>query len=216
MNKIDFNYLDIKIKEAKFQYSPFKHLIIEDFLSEEHFNNIIGDNQIHTTEFSNTKDMIYSLIENGYKIQQFPGCSTSVDEYLNALEKDIWPSERNGTPIESFGITFRLHKYKDNFVKELVNYLNSDKFHNTLKEKFELTDPTNIITAYQKNLSKYEISPHPDTRRKALTYLLNINKDSTIDKEPVHTHLLKFKPEYEFVKEEWSSKIQYDRCWVLV
>ncbi len=209
-----FSYLKDKILKAEFEYSPFKHIIIDNFFNEEHFNEIIKNDQIHFEESSDTESMINTLLKKGYGIQQFPGCSESVSEYLHSLKNDIWPTERNGTPIESFGITFRLNKFNSDFLKSVVEYLNGDEFHNALKNKFDLQDKTSIITAYQKNLSKYEISPHPDTRRKALTYLININKNSSIDEEQVHTHLLSFKPEYEYVKEEWETKTQYDRCWV--
>lgn len=209
-----FNYLKEKILNAKFEYLPFKHIVIDNFFTPEHFSQIISNDQIHFDPHTTTEDVINTLIKKGYGIQQFPGCSKNPAEYLHSLKTNNWPTERNGTPIESFGITFRLNKFKSDFLKSVVEYLNGDDFHSILKSKFELNNPTNIITAYQKNLSKYEISPHPDTRRKALTYLININKDSSVDNEPVHTHLLEFKPEYEYVKEEWATKTQYDRCWV--
>ena len=83
-----------------------------------------------------------------------------------------------------------------------------------LYTKFDLKFETSIVTAIQKNLSHYEISPHPDVREKGLTYLLNINKDSSIDNEPVHTHLLKFKKEWEFIYDYWKTNLSENRCWV--
>ena len=214
MTDYQFKYLSEKIKQAEFQNSPFKHIIIENFFNKEHFNAIIESKQIHFEKSPNTETMIDTLYKKGYKTQSFPGCSESIEEYLYSLKSNKWPHERGGTPIESFGVTFRLHSFKSFFLKSVVRYLNGDEFHTTLKNKFYINKNTNVITAYQKNLSKYEISPHPDTRLKALTYLININKDSSIDNEPVHTHLLKFKPEYEYVREEWEVNQNYDRCWV--
>jgi cytosine/adenosine deaminase-related metal-dependent hydrolase len=83
-----------------------------------------------------------------------------------------------------------------------------------LEEKFEITKKNRIITAIQKNLSHYEISPHPDIREKALTYLLNINKDNSVDDLPIHTHLLEFKEEWEFIKEHWATDFSQNTTWV--
>ena len=210
----EFSYLSNKIEKCEFSTLPFKHLYIENFLSDEHFKLILNDKQIHFENKPDTLSMINELTLNNYDVQQFPGCSTNVQEYLTALNDDIWPNERGGTPIESYGITFRLKEYKSAFIKSLIEYLNGPEFKLTLENKFDLEPNNRIITAIQKNLSKYEISPHPDVREKALTYLININKDSSVDKEPVHTHLLKFKPEYEFIYDYWKNNLSENRCWV--
>ena len=209
-----FHYLGTKIQDAEFESHPFRHLHIEDFLSKEHLDLILGDNQIHFEEKNNSREVIDTILKNGYKVQKFPGCSSSPEEYLRAFEKNEWPTERGGTPIESFGITFRIDSYRSNFIKELISYLNSGEFKKILEDKFGIKEETNIITAVQKNLSKYEISPHPDVREKALTYLLNINKNSDIDQEQVHTHLLKFKKQWEFIYDYWKTYLQENRCWV--
>jgi hypothetical protein len=210
----EFSYLSEKIKGSKFSVSPFKHIYIENFLSEEHLELVLNDKQIHFENKADTISVINELVVNGYDIQQFPGCSTNVQEYLTALKEDKWPNERGGTPIESYGITFRLKKYKSSFIQNLIEYLNGSEFKSTLENKFDIQSDNRIITAVQKNLSKYEISPHPDVREKALTYLININKDDSIDKEPIHTHLLKFKPQYEFIYNYWQTNLSENRCWV--
>lgn len=210
----DFKYLSEKILNAKFADSPFKHLLIEDFLSKDHLEQILNDRQIHWDETRNTEELISKLFQEKYAIQKFPGCITDVYEYIKRYNNNDFPTGRKGNPVESFGITFRLQKYDNTFIQELVNYLNGAEFKAALTTKFNITTETRIITAIQKNLSHYEISPHPDVREKALTYLLNINKDSEVDNDDVHTHLLKFKDKWKFIPEYWRTHLSKNRCWV--
>ncbi len=210
----EFKYLSEKVLNTEFEDSPFKHLFIEDFLSKEHFELIINDPQIHWDETSNTEELISKLFEKNYIIQKFPGCITDVYEYINRYKNNDFPTGRKGNPVESFGITFRLKSIQNQFIKKLVDYLNGDEFKLALTSKFDIKVNTRIITAIQKNLSHYEISPHPDVREKSLTYLLNINKDESVDDAQVHTHLLKFKEEWSFIPEYWKTNLSKNRCWV--
>lgn len=210
----EFKYISEKILDAKFDNFPFKHILIEDFLSEEHFQTIIEDSQIHFEELNNTQQVIETLLKNNYKVQTFPGCITNMVEYLKRYETNDFPAGRKGNPVESFGITFRLIKYNNEFIKKLIDYMNGTEFKNALETKFNISNPMRIITAIQKNLSHYEISPHPDVREKGLTYLLNINKDSSIENQPVHTHLLSFKDEWKSIPKYWKNNLQKNRCWI--
>jgi len=63
-------------------------------------------------------------------------------------------------------------------------------------------------------LDGYEISPHPDVRKKAATFMVNINPSSESEKMNHHTHYLKFKESYAYVKQFWSGNRQIDRAWV--
>ena len=117
-------------------------------------------------------------------------------------------------PVENIGITFRLHSYKNRIIKELIEFMNSNKFHETLKEKFYIKEETTIISAIQKNLTGYEISPHPDIRQKCLTYLLNINNNTEIQNLDCNTHLMEFKDEYKHIQEYWRKNKGVNRCWV--
>jgi hypothetical protein len=210
----EFKYLSEKILNANFGASPFKHILIENFLSKEHLQAVISDPQIHWGETSCTEELISNLFEKGYEVQKFPGCVTDPQEYVTRYNTNDFPTGRKGNPVESFGITFRLRNYTNPFIKNLVNYLNGSEFKSALTTKFNITTDTNIITAIQKNLSHYEISPHPDVREKALTYLLNINKDESVDDEDVHTHLLEFKDEWKFIPEYWKNTLSKNRCWI--
>ena len=210
-----FKYITDKILNAQIKTEPFNHILIEDFLSEEHLNIILNDSQVHFNETDTTEELIKTLNNNHYEIQSFPGCVTNTEEYLKCFNKKSFPKGKGkDLPIESFGITFRLMKYNNSFIEDLINYMNGDEFKNALETKFDIKMETRILTAIQKNLSHYEISPHPDVREKGLTYLLNINKDSSIDDKPVHTHLLKFKDKWKFIYDYWKTNLSENRCWV--
>ena len=202
----DLNYLTEKVLDAKIHTEPFDHIIIDNFLSDHDLKIILNDKQIHFDICQNTKDLINTLHEKNYSIQSFPGCSTDIKDYLDKYKNKVWPNERNGTPVETFGLTFRLKDYDNPRIEEIVKYMSSENFQNAISKKFNLSKKTYAITAIQKNLSYYEISPHPDTRRKAATYLLNINKNDEAEKLDVHTHLLKFKENYNDIHNEYLKR----------
>jgi hypothetical protein len=83
-----------------------------------------------------------------------------------------------------------------------------------LEDKFSITRPTSIETGLQKYLQGYEISPHPDIRKKALTYMLNVNPSTHSEELDIHTHYLTFKPQKRFISEFWHYNEDHDRCWV--
>lgn len=211
---MNFNYILEKIKTAKIIEYPFPHLDIGNFLSKEHLELIINEKQIHFEEKKNNDEVYKELIENCWKIQDFPGCITNWNDYKKYIENDKNKEFIYENPIENVGITFRLHDYKNIIIKNLIEFMNSNKFHETLREKFNINRETNIISAIQKNLSGYEISPHPDIRQKCLTYLLNINNNSEIENLDCNTHLLEFKNEYKYIQEYWGKNKDINRCWV--
>ena len=209
---MEFNYIIEKIKNAEIINDPFPHLDIKNFLSEEHLQLIIDEKQIHFEEKTTNDEVYKELIENGWKIQGFPGCTSNWNDYKKYIESDKKYS--SGEPVENIGITFRLHNYKNKTIKKLIEFMNSNEFHKTLREKFNIDKMTNIISAIQKNLTGYEISPHPDIRQKCLTYLLNINNNSEIENLDCNTHLLEFKDKYKYIQEYWEKNKDVERCWV--
>ena len=82
-----YEYLIDKVKGADFSFKPFKHIIIKNFLSEEHFKEIVNTPQIRKHNLPNTKALIQELLQDGYDIQTFPGCITSVEKYLEFIEQ---------------------------------------------------------------------------------------------------------------------------------
>ena len=123
-----FKYLSEKIQNAKIIESPFKHVEIENFLSEEHLSIILNDPQIHFEKCKDTIALINKILTSDYIIQNFPGCCNDVNDYLNRLFKNDWPSEVKGNPIESYGITFRINNrgynpeytVKINIIKKII------------------------------------------------------------------------------------------------
>jgi len=208
----EFGYIIDKIRSAKFTLSPFKFIQINNFLSGEHFNQIISAPEINRPVFSDTASLINDLQQTGYKVQGFPGCSSSIKEYLSCYKSNNWPVDKN--LLAGFGLTFRMEHYKTPLLEKFVDFLNSVKFKTTLEEKFGITRSNYVETAIQKYLHGYEISPHPDIRQKCLTYMLNINTSNESEQIPIHTYLLKFKPERQYIYDFWKYNTEVDRCWV--
>ena len=71
-----------------------------------------------------------------------------------------------------------------------------------------------MLFGIQKYLDGYEISPHPDIRKKAATYMVNINPSNESESFNHHTHYLKLKPKYNYVKEFWKGNKDAERLWV--
>lgn len=210
----EFKYITDKILDAPFHTDPFKHLYIENLLSKEHFELLQYSEQIKLPPADTTESLIKTLKNKDYSSIKFPGCTTSIKEYLkwynNKKSKNIY----NEDIVEGFGMAWRLMSIGTKEVSNIINFFNSDQFHSALQTKFQISKPNKITTVIQKYLTGYEISPHPDIRSKCLTYLININTDDTASDKDIHTHLLKFKEKYKYVYDYWKSNPKIDRCWV--
>ncbi len=221
---MEFDYLITKIQDAEFSFDPFKHVIIDDFLSTEHFERIISSKEIIRSEYSKTEELLEDLTNNGYEIIQFPGCIQNVKDYLKYLDSEEGNKPNHHEEIdintkgllEGFGMTLRLTNASDSFLKRLEDFANSEKFRKCLMEKFNLdyNHKIDVETAFQKYLQGYEISPHPDLRKKALTFMLNLNTHPDAEKSQIHTYLLRFKKQYEYIYKFWSENLDIDRNWV--
>lgn len=208
----EFGYLIEKIKSSNFNHDPFKFLIIDDFLSTEHFRQVTSAEEINRPEVTKTENLIDDLLKHGYEVQSFPGCTTSIKDYLACYNSKKWPTDKN--LLEGFGLTFRLKKYETPILQRLVQFLNLPEFQSAIAEKFSLEEPTHVETAIQKYFHGYEISPHPDIRRKAATYMLNINTSDDSEQINIHTYLMKFKKSKEYVYDFWKQNEEIERNWV--
>ncbi len=168
-----FDYILDRIKDSEIIKDPFPHLEIENFLNEEDLEVILQDKQIHFDVVESDDKLFQTLINKKFKVQSFPGCTNSWDVYKSYLNKPY--NDNYGNPVEGVGMAFRLTCYNNPFIKKLIHFMNGNKFKQVLEEKFQVTEKTTVISAIQKYLNKYEISPHPDVRKKCLTYLVNIN-----------------------------------------
>ena len=210
----NFHYLNQKINSAKIVDDPFPNIYIENFFDESDFQSIINSIGIKTPIFDNDNEMFENLFSLGYKIIDFPGCITSKQEYIKWHKaKDI--SHRSNSSCESFGLTLRLMEPKSSILQDLKNFIESDAFISSLAKKFDISlNAVNADNGIQKYLDGYEISPHPDVRKKALTYMININPSNDSEKQIQHTHYLKLKDKYQYIESFWEGNPEVERCWV--
>ncbi len=210
----EFAYLLDRITNAPILHEPFKHVEIKNFLRPEHLAMLIKDDQIHFPPCNNDRALVNALKTRGYEVIGFPGCTTHLEEYLIALREHRRVHVKKHQPVEGYGMAFRLKRYQNERIQQLVAFMNSEAFQQCLLKKFGLEHRhTSINTALQKYLTQYEISPHCDFRQKCMTYLLNINHNEA-HKLPIHTYLLKLKEEHTACYTRWKTKTQEQRCWI--
>jgi len=130
----DFDYLIEKIEKAEFEFSPFKHLYIESFFSDDHFNEIKNSEEIAAPQAKNDEELIDGLTNKGFKPIPFPGCVTDAKRYIawHSGSKDI----NHHTACEGFGMAFRLHEIKSPILVALNEFLTGDNFNQTIAQKF--------------------------------------------------------------------------------
>lgn len=210
-----FDYLLEKIKAAPFIDLPFRHIQINDFFDRQHFDAIIASKEVKVAHCKTDAELFAELFNLGYKIIDFPGCVIDKDQYI------LWHSDKsmkhslNNTSCEGFGVTLRLMRSSSAIINELMEFLNSNRFKSAIASKFSIDIKDVFYDAgIQKYLDGYEISPHPDVRKKALTYMVNVNPDSNSDRNNHHTHYLSFKKAFKYVQAYWEGNPTKDRCWV--
>jgi len=209
-----FKYLIEKINLANIEEFPFPHLEIKNFFSDNDFDRIITSNQIKISPAQSDNELFDYLFKSGYKIIDFPGCISNKKEYIDWHKKKEVILDHTKT-CETFGMTLRLDNIKDNFLEELSLFIHSDDFINAISSKFSiLSSDTYFDGGFQKYLDGYEISPHPDIRRKALTFMININPSIISHEADHHTSYLSFKKEYASVYKFWEDNYDTERCWV--
>lgn len=212
---MSFSYLGEKIRDAAFALDPFQHVYIDNFLSDQHFTQISRAREIHVTGQTSDEELIKRLFEVGYKIIDFPGCITDWKEYVrwhaNPAEGEI----RNNSACEGYGVTLRLMNPDTPVLRDLIAYLESIEFQTELAAKFDV-DLKDVFFdgGVQKYLDGYEISPHPDVRNKAATYMVNINQGPDSEKCNYHTHFMKLRHERQYVQALWEGNPDLERCWV--
>lgn len=207
-----FSYLIDKIEAASFDEEPFRHIEINEFLSPEHFAAITRDPQIALPRARDARELLSLIDRAGYKIIPFPGCVTDGNAYLRWLEHGSGKKIHGAT--EGFGIVYRLVDSHSSIIDAFNRFLVSDPFQQALTRKFGIEAPVDIDTGIQKYLHGYEISPHPDIRRKALTWMLNINPGEGSETLDFHTHYMRLKPEWSFISSFWKGNPDVERDWL--
>lgn len=207
-----FKYLIDKILKEDFKKEPFKHIYIENFFEEEDFDLIVNNPEITLEKCSSDEELFDKMFDNNYKVISFPGCTSDYKEYIKKHSANEPLSSH--TACESSGIVLRLNP-KNKTLIELNEFLLSKDFNSAIAEKFGIEyQNCNVDGGIQKYLDGYEISPHPDIRLKAATFMVNINPDQKSEDLNHHTHYLKFKPEFEYVKDFWADNPNAERQWV--
>jgi hypothetical protein len=93
-NNEEFGYILDRIEAAPFELRPFRHLLIENFLTPDHLSRVIADPQIALAPQSGTEALIAALHRSGYRVQPFPGCTTDIADYLRRLKRNDWPVDK--------------------------------------------------------------------------------------------------------------------------
>ena len=130
-----YDYLIAKIENAEFNLEPFSHIIIEDFLSDEHFDEITASPQLNKGKFSNTREMLECFLDDGFEIVTFPGCIRSVDEYVEFFDggavkvKNRLIEGYGRGVVQSYGMAIGIKEHKENSTKDLLSFVNSSKFY---------------------------------------------------------------------------------------
>ena len=210
---MNFEYLIEKIKKCKFKKKPFKHIYIEGFFNKIDFEKITSDPEIKLKQCSDDEELFSELFKNNYKVIDFPACTTDYKEYIKKHSKGI-PLKHYNDTCETEGVTLRLDP-KSEILSLLNDFITSEKFNRAIAEKFDINlSACKIDGGIQKYLDGYEISPHPDIRKKAATYMVNINPSDENERLNHHTHYLKLKSKYEYVREFWKGNKDAERLWV--
>lgn len=209
-----FDYLIDKIEAAGFESIPFRHVHIDNFLSDTHFTKVATAAEIAVAPQKDDATLIDTLIGTGYGIVSFPGCLADRQTYID------WHRDRSHaldmhSACAGMGMAFRLMNPRTGIIKALDVFLKSAAFNNALARKFSLESTKRTIDCgIQKYLDGYEISPHPDIRQKALTYMVNINPGAGSDSQAYHTHFLALKPAYRYIQAFWEGNVDCQRCWL--
>lgn len=212
---MSFDYLIDKIAAAPITSAPFNHIQINGFFSDTHFSQITTTPEIALPAAKSDEHLFEQLFNSGWKIISFPGCITDHRTYLEWHKHKNTNQTLNNSACEGFGVTLRLVAPKSAMLEDLSAFMATEKFHIALAERFNIAiDKVFYDGGVQKYLDGYEISPHPDDRRKALTYMVNVNPGRISETQDHHTHYLKFKNAYKYVEIYWDGHPNEQRCWV--
>lgn len=206
-------YLAEKVALHNIVKEPFPHIFIKDFLAPDDFKAVVEDEQIGISA-QNAGSLIGALSSKGWKPRPFGGCTTDVDAYLR-WRRDPNKGFENSNTCSGFGLAFSLDKPHNQRVALIKDYLGSQEFFDVLLEKFGIERQSfRIAAGLHKYLTGYEISPHPDSRAKALTYMLNVNPGMGSERNLHHTQYMRLRDERSYISEFWKGNQSVDRSWL--
>ncbi|QPN65184.1 hypothetical protein H8F25_16425 [Synechococcus sp. CBW1004] len=176
---------------------------------------MLNEPQINLPRSTGDVELLGSLSDAGYEAIEFPGCTTDEKTYLSWRSRKNIQECGNVTTCEGFGITYRMRKIESSLLTSLVHFFGSEYFFSSCAKKFDVNyGLTFRDSGLHKYLDGYEISPHPDIRRKALTYMVNINPSGDSELINYHTQYMVFKDEFRYIQCYWEGNPMQDRCWV--
>ena len=211
---MNLTYVIEKIKSAELSEFPFKHIEINGLFEKKDFEEIIRSPEITTKVAQDDEALFNELFACNYRIITFPGCTSDYKEYIK-WHKEKKSSQKSNTSCEGYGVVMRLESPESTAINVLHDFLHSREFIVCIADKLNIrAGECNYDAGIQKYLDGYEISPHPDVRRKALTFMVNINPSPISFDEEYHTSYLQLKPEWNYVREFWKGNEKFDRCWV--
>jgi hypothetical protein len=212
---MSFEYLAAKIATAEFVETPFRHISINNFFSAEHFDSITSAREINVGNLRSDEELFDELFARGYKIIEFPGCIIDRKTYIDWHRARENKRVMNNSACEGFGVTLRLDESKTKIISDLDDFLKSEEFQFAIAEKFGIDrSKTFNDSGIQKYLDGYEISPHPDVRKKALTYMVNINPSKESGDAEHHPQYMRLIEKFKYVQAFWEGNPNADRCWV--
>ncbi|WP_431239118.1 hypothetical protein ACQ86B_04955 [Mycolicibacterium aichiense] len=198
---------------AEISSDPFPHVYIEDFLEPDDFAAVVGSPEISLRPASTVDELFSALDAADYSAIEFPGCTKSRAEYISWLETSVKPKGTHDA-CEGKGMAMRCATPRSDAVRSLDAFFQTRELRELLATKFNVTEPTQLDCGLQKYLNGYEISPHPDIRQKALTWMLNVNPGSNTAAQDYHTHYMTFRPDWDFVRRFWQETPDAETCWV--
>lgn len=203
-----------KIGATDLRVEPFEHLYIDNLLEPEDFDVVVRSPEVDVGPCASDEELCDRLGRSGWKIKFHPGCIGQLDEYLR-WHAGLTDTVRNQETCEGYGVAFRLGRFPDGRLKEIAAFFESDEFLAALARKFSIDyAATSKEAGLHKYLDGYEISPHPDWRKKALTVMINVNPSPISEHLDFHTHYMALKPCWRFIEEFWAATPDADRCWV--
>jgi len=207
-----FNYLIEKVRSARVYEYPFPHIHIKEFFEADDFAAIVKSPYINIEKQQCNRELIDTLFARGYKVEDFPGSTRNYAKYLEHQARGRALPSRNTTASE--GLTLRLYEFCP-VLRELNNFITSRPFNAAIASRFDINlEQCRIDAGIQKYLDGYEISPHPDVRLKAATFMVNINPHTNSETQRHHTTYLRLKPEYRYVQEFWENHLDAERQWI--
>jgi hypothetical protein len=205
------DYLADKLIDAPMLMEPFPHVEIRNFFEDEHFEELRRCPQIAIPLSPTVESLLSTLTQFGYDPIDFPGTTRDPAAYAKWFN-DPKTKHTNNDTCEGMGMAYRLQRIAYPILRACNAFFASSRWLGPASRKFGITGTSTFQGGLHKYLSGYEISPHPDVRRKALTYMVNLETDSRLNYD---TRLLRFKPEWLFVEDYWRNNAELiDRCWV--